>query len=58
MKLEYQFKRFVSLHFIIESYFEDYTDASNYFFDDDEQDTFYAEMKAGAESGWDYSTKW
>ena len=44
---------------ILESYREDYTDAKEFFHDNkvDEQQ-FYINMKSGAESGWDYSTKW
>lgn len=40
-----------------ESYYEDFNDAQH--FDTvDEQREFYQNMKSGAESGWDYSTKW
>jgi len=41
-----------------ESYYEDFSDAQHFFFDEEDRDNFYAEMKAGAESGWDYSSKW
>ena len=43
---------------ILESYFEDFSDALNFFFDEEDRDNFFSEMKAGAESGWDYSSKW
>ena len=44
---------------ILESYREDYTDAKEFFRDKkDEEQQFYINMKSGAESGWDYSTKW
>lgn len=36
---------------------EDYINAQ-YFKTDEEKQTFYDDMKAGAESGWDYSTRW
>ncbi|XP_074098180.1 trehalase [Cotesia typhae] len=40
-----------------ESYREDYTEAQ--FFDSNERrKTFYEDMKAGAESGWDFSSRW
>ena len=44
---------------VSESYREDYSDAKEFFHDNkvDEQQ-FYINMKSGAESGWDYSTKW
>ena len=50
--------KFNNLFYIPESYFEDYTDANSFFFDEEERDNFYEEMNAGAESGWDYSSKW
>jgi alpha,alpha-trehalase len=40
-----------------ESYREDYTDAQKFATDEEKQE-FYFNMKAGAESGWDYSSKW
>lgn len=40
-----------------ESYREDYINAQ-YFKTDEEKQTFYDDMKAGAESGWDYSSRW
>jgi len=41
----------------LESYYEDYIDAQN-FSTSAEKTEFYTNMKSGAESGWDYSTKW
>ena len=42
-----------------ESYYEDYRDAHNSFDDSvNDQTEFYMNMKCGAESGWDYSTRW
>ncbi len=40
-----------------ESYREDYKDA-NHFGTTEEKREFYQNMKSGAESGWDYSTRW
>ena len=42
----------------IESYREDYRDAQHFKSDPEEMLEFYFNMKSGAESGWDYSTKW
>ena len=42
---------------IAESYREDYRDAQK-FETIPEQEEFYQNMKSGAESGWDYSTRW
>ena len=42
---------------IAESYREDYRDAQQ-FETMPEQEEFYQNMKSGAESGWDYSTRW
>ena len=42
---------------ISESYREDYRDAQK-FETVPEQEEFYQNMKSGAESGWDYSTRW
>ena len=42
---------------ISESYREDYRDAQK-FETIPEQEEFYQNMKSGAESGWDYSTRW
>ena len=42
---------------LTESYYEDYTDAQK-FETVQEQEEFYQNMKSGAESGWDYSTRW
>jgi hypothetical protein len=44
-------------HIFSESYFEDYNDAQK-LSSKDEQQEFYQNMKSGAESGWDYSTRW
>lgn len=33
-------------------------DASAMFSDEDDKDNFYSELKAAAESGWDFSTRW
>eukprot|EP00094_Tigriopus_californicus_P007335 TCALIF_07059-PB protein Name:"Similar to Trehalase (Apis mellifera)" AED:0.31 eAED:0.31 QI:0/0.7/0.81/0.81/0.8/0.81/11/303/598 len=41
-----------------ESYREDYNDAQQHFGNSDDQLEFYMNMKSGAESGWDYSTRW
>jgi alpha,alpha-trehalase len=40
-----------------ESYREDVEEAEQ-FEDETEREEFYYHMKAGAESGWDYSTRW
>ena len=40
-----------------ESYREDFNDAQHFSTKDDKSE-FYQNMKSGAESGWDYSTKW
>ena len=40
-----------------ESYREDFNDAQHFSTQDDKSE-FYQNMKSGAESGWDYSTKW
>lgn len=40
-----------------ESYYEDFKDAQH-FSTPELQTEFYQNMKSGAESGWDYSTKW
>ncbi len=40
-----------------ESYYEDWHDAQK-LETEEERRNFYFNMKAGAESGWDYSTKW
>ena len=43
----------------LESYREDYNEAKEFFHDAKaEEQQFYINMKSGAESGWDYSTKW
>lgn len=46
----------VVLPFTAESYREDYRDAQK--LPEGERLEFYMNMKSGAESGWDYSTKW
>ena len=43
---------------ILESYREDFNDANEYFNNVEDKQEFYINMKSGAESGWDYSTKW
>ena len=40
-----------------ESYREDFELAAQ-FEDEDDREEFYYHMKAGAETGWDYSTRW
>ena len=40
-----------------ESYLEDYLDAQK-LGSEEEVREYYFNMKSGAESGWDYSTKW
>ena len=40
-----------------ESYREDFNDAQHFSTQEDKSE-FYQNMKSGAESGWDYSTKW
>lgn len=40
-----------------ESYRED-VESANEFSDPKDKENFYFHMKAGAESGWDYSTRW
>ena len=40
-----------------ESYREDFNDAQHFSLSGDKSE-FYQNMKSGAESGWDYSTKW
>ncbi|XP_015513506.1 trehalase isoform X1 [Neodiprion lecontei] len=40
-----------------ESYREDY-ESAQYFRTDAEKNLFYRELKAGAESGWDFSSRW
>ncbi|KAJ8952021.1 hypothetical protein NQ318_023462 [Aromia moschata] len=40
-----------------ESYFEDVTNA-HIFTTDDEKTQFYSQLKAAAESGWDFSSRW
>ncbi len=40
-----------------ESYFED-VELAEQFKTDEEKEEFYYHMKAGAETGWDYSTRW
>ncbi|KAK5581492.1 hypothetical protein RB653_001525 [Dictyostelium firmibasis] len=40
-----------------ESYYEDYTDALG-FSSDQEKDYFYSSIASGAESGWDFSSRW
>ena len=47
-----------SVQLISESYREDYENAKTFFTNQDEEQQFYINMKSGAESGWDYSTKW
>ena len=43
----------------LESYREDYAEANTFYNEDaDAKQEFYINMKSGAESGWDYSTKW
>jgi neutral trehalase len=42
---------------ISESYYEDFTHAKA-LKNEAEKTEFYRNMKSGAESGWDYSTKW
>ena len=56
---EKEFKYQILIYDFLESYREDFTDAKEFFHgqQDDEQQ-FYINMKSGAESGWDYSTKW
>jgi len=39
-----------------ESYIEDLEMAEH--FDDDKKSDFYSQMASGAESGWDYSSRW
>ena len=46
------------VHNISESYREDYEHAKEFFSEKDDEQQFYINMKSGAESGWDYSTKW
>lgn len=46
-----------SFSYFSESYLEDYNDAQK-FGSQAERLDFYFNMKSGAESGWDYSTKW
>ena len=48
----------LSAELISESYREDYDNAKTFFNNKDDQQQFYINMKSGAESGWDYSTKW
>lgn len=40
-----------------ESYRED-VELANMFDNEDDKEEFYYHMKAGAETGWDYSTRW
>ena len=40
-----------------ESYRED-VELAEMFVNEDEKEEFYFHMKAGAETGWDYSTRW
>ena len=48
----------VFAQFVPESYREDYLHAKEFFDNKDDEQMFYVNMKSGAESGWDYSTKW
>ena len=41
-----------------ESYAEDYNLANQHCKSEDEKSALYKEMKTGAESGWDYSSRW
>jgi len=41
-----------------ESYWEDYSLGENSQLSDQEKDKWYQDMKSGAESGWDYSSRW
>lgn len=41
-----------------ESYREDYLEAHKHFETESERQQFYTEMIAGAESGWDFSSRW
>lgn len=41
-----------------ESYSEDVEMAANVFKEDHQRQTFYSELKAAAESGWDFSSRW
>ena len=45
------------VNIISESYYEDFTHAQT-LKNEAEKTEFYRNMKSGAESGWDYSTKW
>ncbi|XP_059469468.1 trehalase isoform X2 [Neocloeon triangulifer] len=40
-----------------ESFREDY-ETAHYFHTDEEREEYYSELKAAAESGWDFSTRW
>ena len=51
-----KFRFFLIPPFTAESYREDYRDAQK--LPEGERLEFYMNMKSGAESGWDYSTKW
>jgi len=37
---------------------EDVSTAQGAFHTDDEKEAYYSELKAAAESGWDFSTRW
>lgn len=41
-----------------ESYYEDYSHAHNHFNTDFERQRFYSQIIAGAETGWDFSSRW
>ncbi|PNF19664.1 Trehalase [Cryptotermes secundus] len=41
-----------------ESYWEDVSSAAEAFHTDDEKEAYYSELKAAAESGWDFSSRW
>lgn len=41
-----------------ESYYEDYSEAHKHFNTDFERQKFYSQMIAGAETGWDFSSRW
>ena len=41
-----------------ESYYEDYSNSNRFFDTEEAKIDFYQNMNAGAESGWDYSSKW
>jgi len=41
-----------------ESYWEDFSTAQQAFHTDEDKEAYYSELKAAAESGWDFSTRW